>query len=568
MSISILKQPDPLSFSRNQIAVKLSSDVAFDKVNYANALSTIELKASYQVGHTVTINVDGTAYLYTCEPIIENEKTQINSQQPGESLSAYALRLSKKFQKNPDLVDALEITSSGTKIFFWMRGEGSLSITSSYLYNELDNYGIMSPSGKDNARIGLKIFRVIKSTKDLISADAAENGAFGIDNDVKFIEEIMLTDSLELPVYTESEIDITNEKISGSGTIEYDLSNVLKRRKTGHFNLDLSADNLMIIHNSIPDTVRVYAYESYNYPAVKGEGVFLDDFRVVHGGLSRALEANINESGLTISQYIQTNKKFLNNYPSESIIDIYTPVHLYAVVSGDYYFVLLTLSIAYTDGTVIDNSNVFGIEAQEGDIVESLVNVLSIDHPAGLTPSVIKAKITAPYEGDITEELTFNISYKNEPYARYFLFKNELGTYDTIRTTGAVKKLIDITKKSFLQSRPIGFNYSYRKKIDELSDITFSAEINSGILTQSESNRFYKFLASDDVYWLKRGKAYPVNIAETKISPESDGEYNNNHKFIIYSDDLSDELFEEFIFNPEVPVKGDFNLDFNEDFNT
>jgi hypothetical protein len=94
-------------------------------------------------------------------------------------------------------------------------------------------------------------------------------------------------------------------------------------------------------------------------------------------------------------------------------------------------------------------------------------------------------------------------------------------------------------------------------------------KVNSGYL-EDPFNFYYssEFLGSSDVYWLKNDRAFAVQVEGSDVTV-SKTDLDNLHEFDfqIFLDDMDDSFFEEFLSGSELPVLGDFNNDFSDDFN-
>jgi hypothetical protein len=165
----------------------------------------------------------------------------------------------------------------------------------------------------------------------------------------------------------------------------------------------------------------------------------------------------------------------------------------------------------------------------------------------------------------ISEVRTFIIDYKYQQYARYFHFKNSWGVYELLRSTGKVTKTQGITKEFI--TLPLPSDFTEKDKSEKQIDVqvTTSYKFNTGYLPDKYfADWMQEFLSSDDVYWLKKGIAYPVNIQSSKNPVSQDGDYNPYQEFEL-THSIHDDFTEEFSAHEPILV-GDFNIDFNTDF--
>jgi hypothetical protein len=76
-------------------------------------------------------------------------------------------------------------------------------------------------------------------------------------------------------------------------------------------------------------------------------------------------------------------------------------------------------------------------------------------------------------------------------------------------------------------------------------------------------------LGSSDVYWLKNDRPYAIQVEATEVElSKTDLDNINDFDFLVTLDDMDDTFYEEFLPGSELPILGDFNDDFSDDFNT
>jgi len=346
---------------------------------------------------------------------------------------------------------------------------------------------------------------------------------------------------------------------------DYDISDFLFKEQTGHFTL-LTASDKFIVHDILSKINVVISNQLNDDPNNITSSARTDDFYVLQGKVPDLLEAQQNELSKTIYDYLADNKKFLSLAPTTKITDIYTPERLYwAKYLGIPTVAVFT--IYYTDSTSDVENRANSLTDDDNKVIEINTSFQALTFNENKVVDYYEVYLKDVTDTKISETRTYQMSYKYQKYARYFLFLNKLGVYDVFRTTGKLESDINVAKQFITVEKPNNYTEDYRnqKQIDQLRE--YSAVLNTGHL-QDRSWAIYslELIESSDVYWLKYGKAYPVTIPGEKINFSEDGEYLQNIPFPLNLVNPEDELYNDFDFDPAVPLAGDFNFDFREDY--
>lgn len=363
--------------------------------------------------------------------------------------------------------------------------------------------------------------------------------------------------------------DISEEDYNLEGYVEAFMDKLLREEINGHFTFPHVAGTFIYEWENVIKMMRFAAYQKYlddDGDFTEHDVAFSDAFYVLQGKLTEDKQAALNDASKSFTQYFLERNMFVTWAPLTRTIDIYTPVFLYWIAQQAN--ITLKTTIYYTDGTNATSTLKLLEEVTPYSMVELNVSLLNLPLTVGKTPLKYTIWLENALNNVISEIRTFEISYKYQSYARYFLFKNSLGAYEVIRTTGKAEKISNIDKTIISTDLPVNFGRTDRsmKQIDQSPELT--VQINSGILTAAESEYFVEFLESSDVYWLRGGIAYPVVIDKSKTSLGKDGENINSHNFIVMAHDIKETYYNDFSINPEAPIPGPFSFDFSEGFDS
>ncbi|NJK97353.1 MAG: hypothetical protein HC905_22775, partial [Bacteroidales bacterium] len=136
-----------------------------------------------------------------------------------------------------------------------------------------------------------------------------------------------------------------------------------------------------------------------------------------------------------------------------------------------------TLAQQNNDYVALFEKDVFNVQAF--DVKEFLTSYYKLRSDTG--KKIIKYKVIITDNSDETiAEWLYRIDYKNYDYARYFMFLNEFGVYEVLRTTGKGRKTDEVKKSTVKLPLRDNFNSTERaeKQIAETEEVQYT--VNSG----------------------------------------------------------------------------------------
>lgn len=342
-----------------------------------------------------------------------------------------------------------------------------------------------------------------------------------------------------------------------------DINDLLVEEQRGHFTFPFDS-NVFYTKRQLAKSFRLFASEESGIPVTSGAGKFSDYLYAIQGKIGDFRQGQLNDLGKSFSDYLQQSGMFLSFCPAEKLTDIYAPEVLSFIffTAGNYS---LTVREFYEDGTYYTANRAL-VSVNAFETVEFDTSYAKIRTHSPLKVTKYQVWLTDSEGSTASEVRTFVLDYRYQQYARYFKFLSpRLGIYETIRTTGAIKKSRNVAKEFVTIPLKAGFNETGKSEKQISANTTVSYDFNAGYFPDKYyADWFQEFLESPDVYWLKNGQAYPVNIQDSKNTVSEDGDYNPEASFTL-THAVTDDFTENF--QAQEPVKlGDLNLDFNTDF--
>ena len=162
-----------------------------------------------------------------------------------------------------------------------------------------------------------------------------------------------------------------------------------------------------------------------------------DTYFVMNGGLSFMQQANYNAINSSFWNILHLNKYFLSWAPSVRIIGPEEPVKLYFVnhIGATTLKLKAKLFTATGDSTI--TMDVVAAVADKA-VYEMVLSPAKVGYNGLADQTLVKIEIWIDNQNDnqVSETRTFIFDYAHYEHTRYFLFKNSLGTFEWLRTTG------------------------------------------------------------------------------------------------------------------------------------
>lgn len=554
MSIVILTEPNQLVTSLNDIIIEgYENDIASSSGTSSRGflvLQDFHLENDY---FTIRPFVDGyyQDFVFTCKSTVTNNKTQYPLRTT-ESLAEWGEKVKDTIIRNSYIIDHFKITT--------------------YVDDEDGYYSIYFEPYVQDGTVRLTWYQTIisvdYSTQDSNYSDPEYYDYLNMALQL-YVEELTGATTGQLEKYQNPLIvppEIYRVPLRAHG--RWNLKELIKNEYNEHFTFPLEEDVARHIWN-IVNKYKALVYSIFDDPPIAQNNKFTDDFYVLDAKFSETKIRRMNSNNQSLIDLLTETKQFLTNAPLEKKTDIYTPEKLNWLFLQDYSGAKLRVKEYYTDGTN-DTRTITTFNISAWQIIEFDVGFQTIKRDDYETEDIIPWKWEIWLETDvgsfISDIRTFIIDKTYQRYARYWIFKNRFGVYEAFRTVGKIKKINKISKTFFeKEAEEPDFSDRNISQIDEKSELQF--EVNIGFLDK-QWIKYYadEFMISRDVYWITGENKYAATILEASPVFEEDDIYNNSYSFKAIILDVDDKFYDEFDPVPELPVLGDFNGDFNDDY--
>ena len=525
-NINNITTPAQLYLTGNPIVLQIAGNHAFTgSLSKFSAGLNVVGPGTFTVNGRLTFSYNGKTIVFTAMDDPADFALQMDLIATNTELYTYLV-------KSSDLCRDYIITVDSEGIHFTAREPGSeYNLT---MASDWDGITFLMPSNASDHALsaGYKI-------------------GLNIEKDTEVIQ-------MEFPVSPPEGTDILPSGFNHNtaGVIKIDISEILAEFITGNFSFPVPPGYSRI--QNLIKLAKIYAYEKPNCI-----GNYLQSIRYLQGGLGNFKHGELNYLAKSVYDMIVDNGMFLTLAPLEKSIDIYSPEKLYFLFAAAGTFYLLSKEY-YSDGTTAEVQREV-IQAADWEIRELFVSYSKIY--SSPMKQLVKYEIYLHDQAgsNISEKRTFTIDYRYQNFARYFIFKNQFGVYECLRTTGKATKTLDIVKDFVNNPLPYDFtDLSWgNKQISETDTATY--KVNTGYIQDKYWADWVKtFLTSAETYWLKKGIAYPVNILAGKNQVSQDGDYNPFQEFEL-THSIQDDITEEFDAHSPI-LSGDFDEDFNLDF--
>jgi hypothetical protein len=345
-----------------------------------------------------------------------------------------------------------------------------------------------------------------------------------------------------------------------TGEISFNVSLLLPKSRRGFYNFPNTAK--MFLH-SILEKYTPQVFLQQNIPAVLKDYVAGTTFYCLPGKLSETRLASMNSASKSFADVLNSSKMFLSWRNISRQTDIYSPQKLYFIAQSAGTYVL-KVQKWYVDGSAPVIEQLATISAAAYQTIEvccAWSDVRTVNDNAALRDYEVwieKAGIA------VSEKRHFEIDYNYYQFARYWLYRNSLGAYDIIRTTGKAKQVLDVVKSISRVSLPNDFteqNASTRQLSDSAS---IKYNINTGYEEAALSIEYQEFLRSGEVYWIRSGTLAPVQVSAKAYDILTD---DDDFPFLEFEVELAQSDDYMVAAQPLLPIDiGDFDDDFNDDY--
>jgi hypothetical protein len=350
--------------------------------------------------------------------------------------------------------------------------------------------------------------------------------------------------------------------VDATGAVTFDLHEFFSDSPSTTFLFPEAADNLGILH---PESCREYYvryFEQYGTPPVPRKINTAGPFYVLSGGLSAVQEGRYRREGSDYWSKLCYNQYFLTWQPKVKTVDRYQVEKLFYLVREEYPFIVMRVETYFVGGIstnpvpkcLIENPVKMGVY----EFICSL-SALQLDGWDTEFIDYYEVWIEDDQVNRISEIRRFYVNKEETPFVRYFLFRNSIGGWDTLRTTGKFSSAYEYERSTAIRIPELEMTDQDHRLIQTTvtEEKTYSA--STGWLTPEQIDWIRDFCLSGEIYEVQGQNLIPVVLTSKTARQTKDGE---NLWFLDfdYSRSVTDEYYTREV------VGAPFDIDFNDDY--
>ena len=332
--------------------------------------------------------------------------------------------------------------------------------------------------------------------------------------------------------------------VDSAGFAEVDISKIIEANLSPQFTFPFEANSMYNREGNLVAWTFNY-YERWgtdNYSAVQESELYYG----MLGGLSWMQQAKYNRDGTNFFERIQYNQYFLSWAPLIRHIKIEEPVKLYFLTAGLGGIWAYT-TVYYPGGS--EKYGIAGAELYPVDVSEIGFSVSGIEDSSIMDKTATHIEVwMEDMDGNRVSEIrTYYIDYNEYEHERYFMFRNSLGAYEILRTTGIIKKTDEYERE--VSTIDSDTDYTSNDRVDlsvsnkERQKFTLSAGWLGKVANAAEYRNWLRdFSLSKEVWQVIGSTLKPVRIISSSIDHGKDRD--NAHGFTFeYVNAFTDEHY-------------------------
>jgi hypothetical protein len=497
-----------------------------------------------------------------------------------------------KFQASTDLID-----SAGTKaeiVLTWT----SVALADEYfdLLLKGETVRFTCKAAPDNSGIQFhdnSLSATLNNWVALLAADLNKNYLIArYYNIVVLLNAITITAKDEGIDYSQeftagTGIDCTPTETNKAGTNKtlkafYGIAILLYCRDTLVTELILNVDEDGLCETNIADLLKSFLKQEFEWP--ESDTVFIYDspaaiapfyflfgekwgdadykaltksniYYVIDGGVSWLQQAKYNNDGTNYWAKLQYNKYFLSWAPVTRIIGPAEPVKLYYInhTAAATLKLKVKLYTASSDSTItLDTVTAVPNKA----MYEMVLSPAKAGYTGLSDKTLVKIEAWVDNESDVrvSEIRTFVLDYSHYEQTRYFMFRNSLGAFECLRTTGLLIKTGTYNRE--IATVEVDFDYTSRDR-EDLS--VYNQEQQKFTLSMGWLNRYanadeYRnwlrdFAISREVYQVNGTNIVPIRITSDNLDGGKDRDTTKGFTFEFVNAFTDDHFTKELAWN-------------------
>lgn len=317
--------------------------------------------------------------------------------------------------------------------------------------------------------------------------------------------------------------------VDDAGLAECDISNLLQPFVSQDFQWPESDANF------IYDRSAAIKSFYFRYGERWGDGDYRamtlsSTYYVMHGGVSWMQQAKYNSDVSSYWAKLQYNKYFLSWAPLTRYIGTAEPVKLYFInhTAATSLKLKAKLYTASSNSTITIDT-VAGIADKA--MYEMILSPAKVAYAGLNDETLVKIEVWMDNQADVrvSEIRTFIIDYTRYENTRYFIFRNSLGAFEVLRTTGLMTKGNNYSRESDSISLASDYTSKDREEISVKNTEQQKFVVAMGWLSRFANADEYRnwlrdFSLSREVYQAIGNTLKPIRITSDNLEHGKDGD--------------------------------------------
>lgn len=537
-NVELLNTLPAVVLSGNKIPLKLQASTNMYEVTGKNAVIVLHPLVAGVADDYVDLLLFGETVRFTCKAAPDNSGAQFHDNSLNQSLPDWIALFADDLSKNYLIsryydVDVTNVDNVGADIVITAKQPGA-----AYTLNLVTQNGTLSIYPDPTNRTGI---------------DGTLRAFYGIVVllycNTEFVSELVLN-------------------IDNDGLAEVDVSGLLKPYLTPEFEWPESdADFIFPRTGSIASWYFLYGerWGVSEYQATTKS----DTYNVLFGGVSWMQQAKYNADNITFWVKLCNNKYFLSWAPVSKYIGPEEPLKLYFLNHSAATTLKAQVKLYYASGNnTITIDTVTGVADKA--VHEIVLSPVKLVYTGLADNTLVKIDVWIDNENDVpvSEVRTFIFDYTHYEHTRYFLFRNSLGAYEVLRTTGLLHKSEEYDRE--MASVDVASDYTGKDR-QEVSVSNFEQQkytLSAGWLSRYANADEYRnwlrdFSLSKEVYQLVGSSIKPVRLISTNLDHGKDRDSVKGFTFEFVNAFTDEHFTKEITWNL---FNGSFNSDIEQSF--
>lgn len=355
------------------------------------------------------------------------------------------------------------------------------------------------------------------------------------------------------------------------GICNFDFSELLKSHifESSSFEFPEGLTNFLFDRNS--QIIKYFIeYAEYYSSSVRELISTVDNPNyILDGGIDFIKLAKYHEDDSSFWDKMQYNKDFLTWQPINKKIWIRQPEKLYYLVWNALTTTIkLMIKIYYNDDTDYtheqDTQTVSQYDLYECILSYNKLDLISLPQSAGKEIKKYEVWIADQDDAKISISRYFELDRRIYTNQRFFIFRNSLSGFDTIRFTGETAKSTDLKRSSITILNDFDFTSLDAQIKNNTIFESQKYKVSSGWLTKEQTEYLREFELSTEVYEFILNRLYPVVLVNSKSAIHKDNEYLYN-RTIEYARAYKDS---NYSYDDNILDSKNFNKSFNSSYLT